>query len=662
MFLVGLEPDRKKNSNKVKLFFRENNTSIVREITVEYPDTDKISKNQWLEWQFPVFSKRNGTRATKGELLKEKAITIDTETDKQGGEDYCHLNTVSIVSDDVKEVYFNKDQKQLVKKIRDRIYKINPLYIGGHNWLFDALVLREYAKEKNKDRIFTIGVDGTEPRMSGGRGGLVKKIKVNGRLAIDTLGFAQHWLWSPSNKLEAIADFFGITYLKSLDYGSLEELVISGDEKAIEKVKKYCLEDNITHYKLVKKILSYVLNISFAFQTDTDSVCYVSKQRLARKLYDKLHYETFNKFRTVSLKRNKFDIKEYKLKILKEAKFIKSERGFFEYPIQIFYSGFLVKALFEAIKQNESIRELYGEAITTDDKIEKIIYFQALDAFLSECVFDSTHYELLDWEFKKLYGLNRKEVKPKINQSLHLIESLFKKYNLRSINYSDKFIFLNGKLTDEALSNLEASGLAYLGQSDKTISGRNGRVIASIDEKIISSGIALNRSGGRTYFEKETINEFIRYLFKSDKDTAMSYLSKRCRELANGDISKEELIFVTVPGYELDEYSYPALKHRRVQTLINLGAEKNKKIAYAYGLNNGISEEMTLKDFMRDDIEIDLGKYHDRFFGPVTSTGRSRSFSKGNIADIVYSVMPARSKEDRERLTQIFEGKSVMLF
>ncbi|MFH0869004.1 MAG: hypothetical protein V1839_02130, partial [archaeon] len=335
--------------------------------------------NQMINYEIPVFSKiviDNGYprvvgKATREELLQEKMLAIDTELDKEGGVNYDRINSSTsvcgclenIISENKISIFHPDvgDHRKLAFLQSENIVNEDPFHLLGQNFSFDYEHLRELTRNRPSDSVFRPGVDGSEPKIAAVTG-FLKKMYVPGRQSVDSLSYAQNWLWSMNNKLETLAKFFGIDYKKGLDYDTVESLIQDaekGNLESAEKVLQYCLEDCRIHYAIGKKILPDIIDLALLFETDTASICWDSKSTLARKLRDKRFYEKLN---TVRKDRRKemmdFDIFDAKNHMMEMTVDTNPQRGLFE-DVYVVYNSFLSEALKDTIMKDKTFSTVY---------------------------------------------------------------------------------------------------------------------------------------------------------------------------------------------------------------------------------------------------------------------------------------------------------------
>ncbi|MFH0868860.1 MAG: hypothetical protein V1839_01390, partial [archaeon] len=291
----------------------------------------------------------------------------------------------------------------------------------------------------------------------------------------------------------------------------------------------------------------------------------------------------------------------------------------------------------------------------------KVVLQEAIDAFCEEIVFDLAYAEdrVSDksyYLFRQKYGLSKEEASTSLKQALGGINSLLKENGFEIINYSRKFLFLkSSKSGEEAENRLRNSKyLTYLGKADKLISCSPGTAIASLDGVILSPGTTSmdmkTKKGHKTFFERETVYEFARTAIEEGAESAVSYLRRRCIDLAKGRIPKHDLIYITVPHMEPEDYSYEAFKQERMKAVLEFKAKKDEEVPYGFSSGKRIEGP----EFVKDGVKPDWEMYAKRFFGK-TDTGWN--FSAGTISDIVYSVC-AGSEYSRSSLKRIFEGNT----
>jgi hypothetical protein len=650
-----------------------------REIKRQLPDPfvkdHRCNVSQMLDWDLPPFSKiavENGRlnvtgTATLEELLQLEVGALDWEADKNGTDEYCRLNTNSVASRKesfVRNIFDDGgySQEELREKVERYIQGHNFPLLCSHNITYDALQPRE------KTGQFAIGVDGSSPVIRGITGYL-KKIEVAGRQLFCSLAFAHNNLWCSNNKLETVANFLSFSYAKSLGYDELELLVQKaekGDVIAKEKIKKYCLEDAQTHLKLAQRLLPVAIREALAFEVDINSACFNSKSALARKLRDKRYFEALHTYRPDrTLELQEFDVYVGKTRLLKNALNFEAERGYFTAPLIVVFPKFW-KA-FDKILVGEKAAAYLKQGIAKSSlPIDKIIFHRDLEALCEEPLFDlqrwqADHDEDSARRFYGRYGrVDPKDIERELDVFLKEFALLMNQAKVMPVNYSNRFFFLRPTQGQEfAMQALKNSNLIEVyGTTSKFLSGQGGRVLATINGTTITSELDIyGRKGLRTDFERCAYAKLLKFITGTETEAEfIKDLGQKFHDLAQGQISKVDLIYYTTAGLEPWEYSWPAQSHERIKALKALKAKKGERVAFGYGINSkGEQKRYRVDDFFRQDIKPDIKAYQQNFFGGKSKHGRN--FSDGTISDLLYSIYPIMEYEKRTELSHFFEGR-----
>lgn len=651
----------------------------------------KTSVDEILRLQYPVFSEvefvdegiRVASQPSLESIIDLPMFTWDIETDqefysksKAGNVDdeYSRVNTIAFVYETpeglvsaVKSI-FDEDihnQNQLVKWLSNELTNADPVYLNSHNLAYDLLQPRKLTGE------FFPGVDGSEPKISGvisSTGGLVIP-DAHGRQLIDSYGFAKGWLWLPNNKLETVSNFFGINFKKGLDYAGVEG-TIRGVENGsmsvgeIEKVKDYCLEDAVTHYKLGKRIRPLVSKLAIALETGATQVCFSSKANLAEKLGRKKYFDSLN---TLPFRKNKFqgiDVSAKKIELLEKdntelirngkrvinTKPLPRENKFYNEPVMVVYPTFLSNIVVANTK-NSNMQKLQNWADCADNPIDKIVLQQGIDTLCIELLYD---LESGFSGFFAKHGASNQILAYQLDASANRLRQQLANNNIDIINYSNRFLFLKGNSVDAHRIVKETNDLVLYGVSPNTISlGRRG-IIAKVDGNIISPGISIYGRAGKTSFENKTIYAMAKLALNGDLAGARDCLEVRCN-LINYGLSRRDLIITTRMGQYMDEYTKRTYGTKRMCALLGLETtpKKGERLSFGYVDINGEPTPLLAEQFLVSNYPISEQWYRNKFFG---IKDQSSELSKGTISNIAYTIWP-----NKKRLIHLFRGNQPTL-
>ncbi|MEK6923538.1 MAG: ribonuclease H-like domain-containing protein [Nanoarchaeota archaeon] len=609
-------------------------------------------------------------------LLHEKLLCFDLETDQEGRRDgkYTRINTAAIKSNTLEDVLsimgeqskVIQDHRELAFRISESILNDDSSILGNHNLYYDVSKFSEVAKRTKTEEIFPIGVDETDPYTHAYLG-FYKMPRINGRLLIDSMAFSQNWGWSKNNKLETVCEFFGIQYTKSLDYGQLEDLVErwgkEGDKDAASLIIKYAQQDVESTLKLLETIKSDIFDLAWLFEARIDEISWVSKSTLAHGLRDRRRFETLNDIRGSRRKELEyFDVNQAKINKLKENEFpLRAKRGYYsEGDVYVVYNSILAQALKPIIKQDKTFKYVYSLIANKERRESKIFLQQAIDAFCEEILLDlESESDFSKNNFDSIYKVTKNQVNFYLSETIETLETLFRQEDIELINFTPKFFFLRAKTPKKNIEKILDSCpmLELYGRADKVLSGTSANVIALMENGVlITPGTidmdAKTRKGHRTPFERETMEKFGLFLMQEDYRTALEYLEKRCRDLAEGNIIKSDLLFTLTSRKDAMSYGEKYQDSERGEAIQQLRPEKDKTIYYG----KTIAARMMANDFINSKTEVDITWYQNKFFGDLING--SRVLSKGTISDMAMSALPEQSSNYKLVLQKVLEGSA----
>ena len=603
-------------------------------------------------------------------LKDERMLCFDLETDQEGRRDgnYTRINTAAVKSGDLESIISImtnvKDQRELAFQLSELILENDPAIIGNHNLFYDISKSGELGRKTKTEEIFPIGADETKPYIHAFLG-FFKMPRVNGRILLDSMNFAQNWGWSRNNKLETVCNFLGIDFEKSLNYGELEDLVEKwereGDSDAIRIIHTYAKQDVESTLELLEKLREDIFDLAWLFETRIDNISYVSKLSLAMGLRTRRRFEKLNDIRrSIRHELEDFDIDKVKINLLKGNGFsLASERGYFSTrDIYAVYTSFLSNALKPIIKNDKTFKFVYDIILSKKTPESKIIFQQAVDAFCEELIFDLSSKRTEGQVFKAIYGATKDEVRRDLFDTITRMHQFIDKNDLEIVNYTSKFLFVRPKKHKQGIEKLLEShpNFTIYGRADRVISGHSGNMIALMENGVLITPGTINmdantKKGHRTPFERQTIEQFGTLLLYKGYETALNYLEERCSDLANGKIPRKDLLFEL--RARRDWRSYVDQDSERGQAIQQFKLQDEEKVSYGRIAEGRLLE----KAFLESNAPIDLEWYQEKFFGGYREAG-SREFHKGTIGDIAYSVLADRGKEQKLALQNILEGTS----
>ena len=609
-------------------------------------------------------------------LLHENLLCFDLETDQEGRRDgkYTRINTAAIKGNDLEDVLsimgeqseVIRDHRELAFVLSHLILHNDPGMIGNHNLYYDTSKFGEVAKRTKSEEIFPIGVDETEPYTHAYLG-FYKMPRINGRLLLDSMAFSQNWGWSKNNKLETVCTFFGIPYEKSLDYGQLEDLVEdwtkNKDYDAAEIVQQYAEQDVESTVKLLELIKEDIFDLAWLFEAKVDAISWVSKSTLASDLRDRRRFEALNDIRRSRRKElENFDINQAKIDKLRENKFLlRGKRGYYsEGDIYVVYNSILAQALKPVIKQDKTFSYVYNLIANKERRESKIFLQQAIDAFCEEILFDlESESDFSKDNFESIYKITKNQANLYLSETIETLEILLGRESIELINFTPKFFFLKAKTPKKNIEKILDSCpmLELYGKASKVLSGTSGNVIALMENGVlITPGTidmdAKTKKGHRTMFERETMEQFGSLLMHDSYRSAVEYLAERCKDLAEGNIKKSDLLYMIIARKDSMSYGERYQDSERGEAIQQLRPEKGETIYYG----KTIAARMQDTSFMNSETEVDIAWYQNKFFGE--SINGARVLIKGTISDMALSLLPKQSRDDKFVLQKVLEGNA----
>ncbi len=665
---------------KAFVFWAIGNPVMKKYLTKSFITRDQRNNTaRMLRWNvnypFSLFED-NSKKVPLEELLDEKKVAIDLETRKNNNS--IEIFLCPIITNDEKfgnyllckdnlgndkltvhthfgdiELKVINNVKNIGKTMTDILHSYDFLFAFIHNANFDVKTARELEKD------FLPGIGFTKPIIEAGSSYFKRWDFGRGKLLIDTYPFAQHWLWTPDNKLITVANYVFNTHLeKDLDYETLEKYAqLSRTNQKYTKIcAEYNVKDTILHFKLGDEFLKDLLLLSYMFRQKPSRVALTAKNELSNQLHEE---QQFKKLHTYSNPQpqekedlKKFDVNKEKIRLLELNK-IKIKKGI--HNCCLIYPTPFIEGLLETIKDDPYADEVYKEFKTTTKK-HKIILAQALDAYLRRALYFlkrdtglEKHLDVPFWKrtkdfiFSRLYGIKPEEYNTSIiKANNNIIKKILVIKNFLKdkycINYSNKFLLLKGNIDAK---ELEEKNLAINLGYGKAISLEKSRFAINIDGQLISQGIDLSGSkGDKTKLETKLIKELYEIiLFKNDKSKLLQLIDESLNSLHD----KKELVYEK--EIKQDFYSAKAQSREWIQVKNLYGLREGNIIRYGYALgfehpilayHEGELENPPKENFFDDKYILDKARYINKFYGHKIKSGRS--LEEGSLGEIIYST------------------------
>jgi len=163
---------------------------------------------------------------------------------------------------------------------------------------------------------------------------------------------------------------------------------------------------------------------------------------------------------------------------------------------------------------------------------------------------------------------------------------------------------------------------------------------------------AKTKKGHRTMFERETMEQFGSLLMHDSYRSAVEYLAERCKDLAEGNIKKSDLLYMIIARKDSMSYGERYQDSERGEAIQQLRPEKGETIYYG----KTIAARMQDTFFMNSETEVDIAWYQNKFFGE--SINGVRVLIKGTISDMALSLLPKQSRDDKFVLQKVLEGNA----
>ncbi|MEM4247654.1 MAG: hypothetical protein QXH80_00100 [Candidatus Nanoarchaeia archaeon] len=555
----------------------------------------------------------------------------------------------------MRKLGLNKEPKEVKDMVVYRFALADPYFLDWLNPLAEDF--------------FTPGVDDTRPNIAATIvSGFSQEPEIAGRDLICTLAWARKHAPILKKTLECISGYRKIPYKKDVgDYDTLEDLCVRaarGDKKASATEQEYNAADNKVHMQLLESLFPVIAVERDAFETTFQAVCFHSQTNLAVTLGSKRHFFRFNFPRSLRRGLRDYDIYETKLRLLKSVgPQLDSQRGVFEEPLIVVYPKFLQVALENVLRNEPAYQKLNDAAKKFTNPQDKLVFLRDIDALCVEPVFNlSSNDEEYDVPYHVLFGKTRKEIRDNININVYRTKELLSVAGADVVNFDNRFLYLKPQDFTKAYEMLKKSDLFEIyGISQRTLSASPGRIIALIDDTVLTPGLDLEgRRGLRCYFEKDILEKIGEWAEgKLTIDELKGYCNQRFVALTQGKIPKEELFFEIRAGLDAEDYSYRARLQERVRFLIERSAKAGESLAFGYGIMDNSRKEYDLGMFMSDVVKVDVQKYQDKFFGVKEKGSKYRSFANSSLGDLLASVFPSSTDNDKIALMRCFNGDTL---
>ncbi|MEK6973646.1 MAG: hypothetical protein AABW41_00140 [Nanoarchaeota archaeon] len=668
------------------------------------PRNNVLRMRRWLlNMPFPIYPE-NGARSRLEELLREKKASIDLEVrgwKKKNDEIFlCPFITFDdnfgnylLVRDDIGEdkIIVDSDFGQvkfnIINNVRDfgeelnkLFYAYDPLFTFIHNANYDLSKLKNL--EKNFRPGLSLEESGKIPIMTGGSSTYIKRYSINRGYIIDTYPFSLNWLWLPNNKLFTAYDYmFGKNHEKEIEsYDELEEWAEKSktNPEYTRKCSVYAIKDAILGFKLGERSLEDILIMSYLFRENPDVIATTAKDELALKVHEMIQFKRTNTYgyRTSQAeeKLDEFSVNEEKVRLLELNE---SKRGLFNASL-VYFTPF-IEGLVQIISSDPIAMATYRK-FQSANSIDKVILAEGLEAYLRKALFDlkvrlpveegekfkSRLFDAPDtredYTYGKIYGIKNGPYHYSRNITT-LNNNVFERINdlqrflqgKEIINFSDKFVLLNGDVDVSGLNSL-AIKLGY----GNSLSLERGRFSINLEGQFISQGLDLSSTrGDATFLQYEIKSEILTKILKNNSKTeVLDYLARRIADFENEPREKFAYLRESVLRDFLD-YSDRAHTREKVQNLIYYGKRAGE--IFNGGFIKGIKTLVVVPEFYNRRLEVDYERYKCRFFGPLNEG--IRSFSEGTIGNVLYSIFcferGALNYKKVACLSSIVEGKNI---
>ncbi len=569
-------------------------------------------------------------RGTSGTVRKEVVTTLDSGEGIIGGAALHFVNAGNV-------------GETLDGIMRIGRVKSNTLWLHTFNGMsFDLFNLREL-----EDGEFGPAQDSSEPKITAHVGDFSKRVEVKDFIVLDYYAFARQFLhFLPEKNLEAVCNFVGIKFVKSLGYNSLGKLIFRaqrGDKQAAHDVIDYACADAEVLFALGNILKSAIVRIAQGFETSPEAACATSKKQNIFKLWAKRDFFATNVLASGHMTNafRDFDFLEEKLRLFNPKEICKPAAGLHKGTFYIAYLNTLSPAFDFA--QQEALAGAAAAAI----RLKRYIYLHALDAVCEQPLFDISG-RMPDNVFYAKYGQARESVKERLAEASEKARDFLQAVRLKVANYSKHVVVLEGKPGLE--SAIEASGsFALLGTSQTLFNFGPEEFLAQISGVFVGNGVSVSgRRGDRTRFERESIPNILRRIVvQGDYETPLQYICENlAKPLASGTIDRRLLLFEKKAKREVSEMAITTHNRKSVRAQRTLCVPAGKTICWGYSNGRPVAE----MEFLKPEMPIDYKFYKKHLFG-----SDSRLYG---ILSALYN--PDNNKERRAALKHILGGRPDM--
>ena len=149
------------------------------------------------------------------------------------------------------KIFNYPSEKDCLAAVTEEINARNPRFLIAYNAPFDLIELREAEEEG-----FLIGARESGPKKEVSKDAF-SRVAVAGRQVLDLLRFSKFmYPFLPNHRLETVAKFLGLKFIKSLNYQQLaaeEKKAILGDLSAADKIASYVSGDVAVMEEMMEK-------------------------------------------------------------------------------------------------------------------------------------------------------------------------------------------------------------------------------------------------------------------------------------------------------------------------------------------------------------------------------------------------------------------------
>ncbi|HLP79653.1 MAG TPA: hypothetical protein VK158_03400 [Acidobacteriota bacterium] len=557
-------------------------------------------------------------------------------------------------------------QSDILTATEQKFLELQPLVVMGQN-----IYKYDYAKPKQLQGRFNIGTHGEAVmHRSQIQNGFVVRKEVPGRLTIDAMGYAQHFLPLPNNKLDTQHQYYtGATERKPMTHDELfvvGKRAQQGDDAALELLARYGGQDilkteDIYEAIIDEHIVMARLNRSIPGRLDT-----VSKKQRHCEYWMRRFFE-FHKRYGRDVASYPFDDSTDPLIFKNFSSYIDMQKRFEEYATLKSTKGIsnaywteihFISSIFEPLlRKDPDVAALFDLRNRSPAKTQARISreLESLAEFPYYAVFAPT---ITNERFCKLFGLDSStdwldDYQGRVETALEIVAQTL---DAATVLNKKAPIYMTKSLLDPFLESRLCTALGEPVHACATtlgfgslLSGDTGRFGFNLDGQLLSPGIAdpKSRKGERCEFEKQCYKALLeKIVLANDVRGALVYVADRARVLADGLALDSELPD-TQYSFE-SKRDYTAFSARansgRIVQARSQRVRKGEQFSYTYDYDKMYEKFFGLTANSREG-ELDLG---DAALGEAT----------GTVSSVVEWLFPKRTPIVNSLLVELYRGNS----